>query len=98
MLVDASAIVAILTREPEADALVDRLDRRIGCITPAVAVFEAVAAICRKRQASVGEARADVGQFLETPASPRSRSPRQTARPLSMPSTDMAKDESTRRN
>ena len=66
MFVDASAIVAILTREPGADALADRLETGKGCITSAVAVFEAVAAICRTRQASVEEARADVGDFLDT--------------------------------
>ena len=60
------AIVAVLTREPEADALADRLDATAtGCITSAVAVFEAVAAICHKRRASVEEARTDVRDFLE---------------------------------
>jgi ribonuclease VapC len=44
MFVDASAIVAILTREAEADPLADRLDEAT-CITSAIAVFEAVAAI-----------------------------------------------------
>jgi ribonuclease VapC len=65
MFVDASAIVAILTREPEADALADRLDAASGCITSAIAVFEAALAICRKHRASVAEARDDVREFLD---------------------------------
>ena len=65
MFIDASAIVAILTREGEADALADRLDAATGSITSAIAVFEAVAAVCRKRRASIAEARADVRDFLD---------------------------------
>jgi ribonuclease VapC len=65
MFVDASAIVAILTGETEADALTDRLDGRPDCITSPIAVFEATLAICRKRQASVAEARTDVREFLD---------------------------------
>ena len=65
MFVDASAIVAILTREPEADALADRLDGSSTCITSPIAVFESAAAICRKRKASVAEARKAVTEFLD---------------------------------
>jgi ribonuclease VapC len=65
MFVDASAIVAILTREAEADALAERLDGSAGCITSPIAVFEAALALCRKRQASVVEARDDVREFLD---------------------------------
>jgi ribonuclease VapC len=65
MFVDASAIVAILTREAEADALADRLDGAAGCITSPIAVFEAALAICRKHQASVAEAQGDVREFLD---------------------------------
>jgi ribonuclease VapC len=64
MFVDASAIVAILTREPEADALSDRLERAFAPITSPIAIFEAALGICRKRHASVEEAAADVGAFL----------------------------------
>ena len=66
MFVDASAIVAILTGEPEADALADALDAARLPITSAVAVFEAVLGICRKRHASIAEAQEDVREFLET--------------------------------
>lgn len=64
MFVDASAIVAILTREAEADGLVEVLERARAPITSPVAIFEAVLGICRKRYASVDEAEADVRDFL----------------------------------
>lgn len=63
MFVDASAIVAILTGEPEADALADALDGA-AAITSPVAVFEAALGLCRKRHASVAEAAGDVREFI----------------------------------
>jgi ribonuclease VapC len=65
MFVDASAIVAILIREPEADALADALDGARAPITSPIAIFEAVLGICRHRRASVEEAEAHVDEFLE---------------------------------
>ncbi len=64
MFVDASAIVAILTREPEADALADVLESAQSPITSPIAIFEATLGLCRKRHASVEEAEQDVGEFL----------------------------------
>jgi ribonuclease VapC len=64
MFVDASAIVAILTREPEADALADLLEQAPSPITSPIAIFEAVLGICRKRHGSVEEAEEDVRDFL----------------------------------
>ena len=64
MFVDASAIVAILTREPGADALADALEQARQPITSAIAVFEAVLGICREHHASVAEAQEDVRDFL----------------------------------
>jgi ribonuclease VapC len=64
MFVDASAIVAILTQEPEADALIDRLERAVRPITSAIAIFEATLGLCRKSYVSVEEAEADVAAFL----------------------------------
>jgi ribonuclease VapC len=64
MFVNASAIVAILTGEPEADALADELDAALSPITSAIAIFEAVLGLSRKRYASVAEARTDVMEFL----------------------------------
>jgi ribonuclease VapC len=66
MFVDASAMVAILTREPEADVLADALDRARAPITSAVAIFEATLGICRKRQASIEETEKDIREFIET--------------------------------
>lgn len=65
MFVDASAIVAILTREPDANALVDLLEAAPERFTSAVAIFEAVLGVCRKRRASVEQAKAEVDGFLE---------------------------------
>jgi ribonuclease VapC len=65
MFIDASAIVAILTREPEAEALTDRIDSTAGCITSPIALFETALAICRKRQIGVAAARAGVREFLD---------------------------------
>jgi ribonuclease VapC len=68
MFVDASAIVAILTREPEADSLADLLEAAPRPITSPIAVFEAVLGICRKRHSSVDEAQRDIREFLEMAA------------------------------
>ena len=65
MFVDASAIVAILTGEPDADALADALDAARQPISSAIAVFEAVLGICRKHHASVAEVQEDVREFLD---------------------------------
>ncbi len=64
MFVDASAIVAMLTGESDADSLADTLDAARAPITSGVAVFEATLGLCRKRHASVAEAQADVTEFL----------------------------------
>jgi ribonuclease VapC len=64
MFVDASAIVAILTREAEANAMADVLERAPSPITSPIAIFEAALGICRKRHASVEEAEEDVREFL----------------------------------
>jgi ribonuclease VapC len=68
MFVDASAIVAILTREPETDTLADLLEAARAPITSPIAVFEAVLGVCRKRHASVEEAEEIVREFLEVAA------------------------------
>ena len=63
--VDASAIVAILTHDVDADALTDALEAARVPITSPIAVFEATLAVCRKRHASVAEAQEDVSEFLD---------------------------------
>ncbi|MGH7046474.1 MAG: type II toxin-antitoxin system VapC family toxin [Stellaceae bacterium] len=65
MFVDASAIVAILTGEPEADALTNALEAAGSAITSPIAIFEAALGICRKRHASVAEAEQHVAEFLK---------------------------------
>jgi len=47
IVVDASAIVAILRREPSFEALLDALKRSDKAVTSAIAVFEATLAIRR---------------------------------------------------
>jgi ribonuclease VapC len=64
MFVDASAIVAILTREPQADAFADLLETAAAPITSPIAIFEAVLGICRKRHTTVEEAQEDLREFL----------------------------------
>jgi ribonuclease VapC len=65
MFVDASAMVAILTREPDADELADTLEGARSPITSPIAVFEAALGVCRKRHASVAEAHEDVRALLD---------------------------------
>ena len=62
--VDASAIVAILTREPEADAFSDVLEAAEEVVTSPLAIFEAALGVCRKRHASLPEGLRDVREFL----------------------------------
>jgi ribonuclease VapC len=64
IFVDASAIVAILTREPEDAALAAVLQASQGAITSPIALYEAALGICRKRHSSVAEAEQDVDSFL----------------------------------
>jgi ribonuclease VapC len=64
MFVDASCMVAILTREPDADDLANALEGGAAPVTSPIAVFEATLGVCRKRHASVAEAHEDVRAFL----------------------------------
>ena len=66
MFVDASAIIAILTQEPDGGDLIDQLDAAAQPITSAIAIFEATLGLCRKRRASLEEARTDIFDFLKT--------------------------------
>jgi len=68
MFLDASAIVAILTREPEAEALADTLDTATAPLTSPIALFEAVRGLRRKRHASIAEAQTDVLELLSAAA------------------------------
>jgi ribonuclease VapC len=64
MFVDASAMVAMLTDESDGSALAGRLEASTARHTSAVAVFETVAALARKRSFSIDEAREIVHSFL----------------------------------
>ena len=64
IVLDASAIVAILAHEPECDWLVAALKRSGGAATSPIAVYEATLGLRRKRRSSVAEAEADVMDFL----------------------------------
>ena len=64
MFVDASAIVAIVTGEPEADALADRLEQAATPITSPLAVYEAMLAVRRIHRTTVSEAYEIVKRFL----------------------------------
>ena len=65
MFVDSSAMVAMLTDESEGDAFAECLAAATDRHTSAVAVFETVAAVARKRTFSIDEARVIVARFLE---------------------------------
>lgn len=62
--VDASALVAMLTREPDWDMLSDRLQAADQRRTSGVAIFETVAALARKLSYSIEESRGIVADFL----------------------------------
>ena len=64
MVIDASALVVMLTGEPEADAFADRVEASREPITSPIAIFEAVAAIRRKHHCSVSDAREALEGFL----------------------------------
>ncbi len=64
IVVDASAIVAILSREPEFAALIAALEQADGAATSPIAICEAALGLRRKRHCSVAEAEADVMEFL----------------------------------
>ncbi|HIV76811.1 MAG TPA: type II toxin-antitoxin system VapC family toxin [Candidatus Sphingomonas excrementigallinarum] len=63
LFVDASALVAIILREPDVDVLADRLDRHEQRLTSAVALWETMAAVRRARDTSVELAWAEVERF-----------------------------------
>jgi ribonuclease VapC len=64
MFVDASAIVAILNSEPQADAFADAIEANASTVTSPIAIFEAALALCRTRHTTVEDAAADVEEFL----------------------------------
>lgn len=65
IFVDASALIAILSQEPDAAALADRLEMDAMRVCSAISVWEAIAGLCRSYALTVPAARADVARFLE---------------------------------
>lgn len=66
MFVDASAMVAILSAEPEGPALILCLERADAPVTSALAVFETVTALSRKLAQDVATSESQVDRFLKT--------------------------------
>ena len=64
MFLDASAIVAILVREPGHDVLIDRLEVATRLMTSGVAVIEAVLALHRIDRVPITAANEAVKNFL----------------------------------
>lgn len=65
LFIDASAIVAMIAREPEASSFARRVDIADACHTSSVAIWEAVRAVTRVRGVDDVEARALVRDFLD---------------------------------
>jgi ribonuclease VapC len=65
MFIDASAMVAILTEEPDGEDFAARLATASHKLTNTLAVFEAVAAIFRKKKTTIERAEAQVLAFLK---------------------------------
>lgn len=64
VLVDASAIVAMATNEPEADMLSDVLDLHTDRLCCAIGLWEATLAVARKRRVPVSEARMELDSVV----------------------------------
>ncbi len=64
IVVDASAIVAILTGEPEDESLMTALEGKSQITTSPVAVYEATLGVARVLKLSVEEAETSVMEFL----------------------------------
>lgn len=66
MFVDASALVAILSEEEDAKALSVRIELAKKPFTSAIAVFETISALLRKKQKHFDTIAADLRAFLES--------------------------------
>ena len=65
-MVDPSAMVVMLTGEPEAEAFADRVEASRAVLTSPIAIVETVLAIRRKHHSSLVDARASLHAFLTT--------------------------------
>ncbi len=64
MVVDASALIAILLNEPEAAKFIEALEGAGGRVTSPTSVFETVATLVRVQSCSVSDARVLTGDLL----------------------------------
>lgn len=64
MFVDASALVAVLTGEPEGESLAGRLDAAVDAFTSPLAVYETTLAIRRKLDRPLPVIQSDIARFL----------------------------------
>lgn len=64
IFIDASAIVAMIAREPEATSFDERLGWEQDRLTSALAIWEAVRAVARRRGIEFAEARLIVSDFI----------------------------------
>ncbi len=65
MFLDASAMVAILLREPEAAELSERLEGASRRLTSALAIYETTLAVTRRRGWTLPAARGLVAEFMD---------------------------------
>lgn len=65
LFLDASAIVAILAREPEAYPFDQRVNRESDLVTSAIAVWEATRGLANARKMEFAEARRIVAEYLK---------------------------------
>jgi ribonuclease VapC len=65
---DASALIAIIANEPDADTLSDILEADSSRLCSAISVWETVAGLCRSYMFSVPSARTHVRRFLDEAA------------------------------
>ena len=64
MFVDASALCAILLKEPEADDFMGKITSAIQPTTSPMAIYETVTAVARAKAGGVAAARHDVANLL----------------------------------
>ena len=65
VFIDASAIVAMIAKEPEASSFADAMRGRSGLITSPLAIWEATRGVESARGVALAEARALVQDFAE---------------------------------
>jgi ribonuclease VapC len=64
MFIDASVLVAILTKEPGNEEHSARIERTTGCTTSAIAIWETAVRLTTKTEVTVDDARTTIGTFI----------------------------------